>query len=186
MPINYNNDRLLRIMAGWQATGVRAAVILVDEDAAGPDKSGDREVRHRLQSALLLRSQGFGVFLARYGSEGAHGQRSVFDGGLGADLDTAVPGTARVYEKGALETDGFANVQLAADIAGGGYTEVVIMGQSTNACCAATARGAASRGLRVHTCDSILRGGAVVTEPPVYFPGGFVGWPDDTTVYAAL
>jgi hypothetical protein len=186
MPIIYSNDRLLDIMTEWRRTGVRAAFILVDEETTDPDKSRDRAVRHRLQSALLLRSQGFGVFVVKYGMDGAHGERSVFAGGLGPDLDAALPGTANVYEKGPFETNGFDNVRLVADIAQGNYTEVVIMGQSTNACCAATARGAVGLQLKVHTCESILRGGAVETLPPVYFGLGFAGWPDGTTVYAAL
>lgn len=181
MPINYSNDRLLDVMNRWQQNNTQGAVILVDETTGGGDASRDRETRHRMQSALLVRAgrMGLPVFIVQYGMNGAHGQRAAFAGGLGADLDAAIPGGTNCYDKGALETNGFVNVQLVADMAA--ITDVIIMGQSVNACCAATANGAAGLGKNVHTCDSILRGGNVNTTAPL----GFL-WPNNTTVYSAL
>jgi nicotinamidase-related amidase len=192
MPLIFSNDRLLDVMNQWHLNNTRGAVILVDEDNAGPDVSRDREVRHRMQTALLVRAAGFGfpVFLVQFGPlPGASGQHAVFNGGLGPQLDAVIHGGTEVYKKGPGEADGFANVQLVMDVQNANITDVIIMGQSVNHCCAATARGAAALGLNVHTCESVIRGGNTATVPPDHqvFPYiGVVGWPNNATIYAAL
>jgi len=180
----FSNDRLLDVMGALRSSNTKVAVILVDEELDDSNVSNDRALCHRLQASVLLRSQGFGVFLVKFGAEGSQGNHVVFSGGLGPDLDAAIPGNTYVYEKGAMETNGFDNVQLAQDIADAQYTDVIIMGQSTNACCAATARGAAERRLKVHACTRVLRGGGVQSESPLCLYG--TKWPSSTTVYHSL
>lgn len=80
------------------------------------------------------------------------------DGAVGA----WIPGASLRFLKGAGETNALCNVQLQQEIAH--YDTVVITGQSTNACCAATARGAAALGKTIYTSPRLLRGGSFVGD----------------------
>ncbi len=193
MPLVFENDGLLDTMTHWSLTGVHAAVVLVDETVNDPDESKDRAVRHRLQSALLVRAarHGFRICVVHFGAEGKHGNKALFNGGLGEELNSVIPeGMTYKYSKGAYETNGFANTSLRTDLTEAGITDVVIMGQSVNACCAATAIGASDAGMTVHTCMSIVRGGHVATTdpaPPLIYQGQqFSGWPPGTKIYSRL
>jgi len=186
MPINYVNQRLLDKMNRWSIEGVEAGVIIVDESTTDGNTSRDRDTCHRMQSGLLARAKRFGfpVFLVAYGANGNAGFTSQFNNNLSRDLNSAIPAQSRVYSKGAFETNGFDNVQLVQDTAE--ITHVVIMGQSVNACCAATARGAVANNKQVHTSYSIMRGGETATSSPVYFGVNFAGWPNGTTIHAGI
>ena len=117
-----------------------------------------------------------------------NGQDNIFEGGAGDRLDACIPRSARSYTKGLLETNGFDNTQLTTDVKRK-FQAVIIAGQSVNACCAATARGAARLGKQVLTSTVLLRGGNVATEAPTFIPGGLeidYGWPDGARVFSHL
>jgi nicotinamidase-related amidase len=169
---------------------VEPAILIIDETDGDPDKSGDRERTQTFQASLVSFAiqQQIDICLIKYGANGQYGERSVFDGGAGEKLDTCIPRSARCYEKGLLETNGFDNTKLTADVKSK-YQAVIIAGQSVNACCAATARGAAALGKQVLTCPLLLRGGNVATEALAYIPGGAevgYGWPEGTQIYSEL
>ena len=184
MPFSSSNEKLLEVMTNWHTHGVKAAVILVDESQSDSNASGDRDAQHGMQAKVLLHAAklGFPIFLVAFGPP-ILGAKEVFTGGLGPALDAAIPGQTYFYRKDTLETNGFANDTLKQDVQASGAMEVIIMGQSVNACCAATARGADNLNppLDVHTCPLVVRGGSSKTEAPL--PSG---WPDSTTVYVSL
>lgn len=187
MPLNASPDKLLEVMANWaNSNTVKAAVVLVDETTGDPNKSQDRDTQHHAQSTVirLAAKLGMPIFVVRFGAKAEHGRKTAFDGGLGPELDSAIPGSTFYYDKYLDETDGFANDALKKDAKSAGITDVIIMGQSVNACCMNTARGAHALGLRVHTCGLVVRGGGSETKPPDH-QWGF-GWPDGTTVYQSL
>ena len=186
MPFTHSNDKLLEVMTGWQAVGIKAAVILVDESQSDGNASNDRADQHHMQAQVLLHAVklGFPIFLVAFGATGL-GDKDVFTGGLGSELDTAIPGQTYFYRKGLYETNAFTNATLKKDVQASGAMEIIIMGQSVNACCAATARGVQdSLGLDTHTCPLVVRGGSFKTEAPMQALQS--GWPDSTTVYAAI
>ena len=169
---------------------VEPVVLIIDETDGDPDKSGDRDSTQTNQASLVRFAvqNEVDICVIKYGANGQYGGRSVFEGGASDKLDACIPRSARSYEKGLLETNGFDNTQLTKDVKSK-YDAVIIAGQSVNACCAATARGAAGLGKQVLTSRFVLRGGHVPTEAPAYIPGGVdvgYGWPDGTRIYSQL
>jgi hypothetical protein len=181
MPLTFHNDRLLDAAPTWNGSG---CIIIVDETTGDNDVSGDREVSHRLQSAVLARAGtlGFRIYIVAYGGAGATG---TYQGNLGAELGRYIPANTPVFYKDFLETDGFTNENLGAVIGTAGHAHAIIMGQSRNACCAATARGAVAAGLSVHTAPSLTRGGGMVATSDFENFGGIV-WPNGTHIYASV
>lgn len=191
VPLTFSDRSLLEVMDGWPSTGVRGAVIVVDEGTNDSDVSGDRAERHGNQAEVLRAAARLGmpVYVVCFGAPAEYAEANVFDSGLSDVLDAVVPSGTFAYQKGALETNGFDNGRLVADVRRDAVTDVVIMGQSVNACCAATARGAAAARLRVHSAGPVIRGGHVATEAPQFFGGpasSIAGWPDGTTFYNRL
>lgn len=182
MPLNYLNERLLDSVGTWNGSG---CVILVDESTGDDNASNDRDASHRVQAGVLARAgmHGLGVYLVAFGGAGTS---APFGGNLSADLNGAIPPNTTVYYKGAFDTDGFSNDQLGAAIAHAGHAHAIIMGQSRNACCAATARGAVAAGLTVHTAPSLTRGGNVATADFQNFNVAYAGWPNGTNIYAGV
>ncbi len=182
MPLIYSNDRLLDAVRSLNGS---ACMILVDEETGDADTSSDRETCHRIQAGVIVRARQYGLtlYMVAFGGAGNTGQ---FGGNISPDLNAAIPLNTTVYYKGAFDTDGFSNDTLGLDIAHAGHAHAIIMGQSRNACCAATARGAAAAGLAVHTAPALTRGGNIATADFQYFGLAFAGWPDGTTIYAGV
>ncbi len=190
MGLNHINGSLFTAISELMKDGVKLAVLIIDETDSDPDRSGDRERTQVCQASLVAKAldKHLDICVIKYGANGQYGSRNAFEGGAGQRLDTCIPRSAHAYEKGLLETNGFDNTTLTADV-NKAYQAVIIAGQSVNACCAATARGAAALGKQVLTCPLLLRGGNVPTEAPSYIPGGALvgyGWPDDTKIYSEL
>ncbi len=190
MGLEIINGSLFTAISKLLDDNIEPVVIIIDETDGDPDKSGDRDKIQTNQVSLvkIALQKEIDICVIKYGANGQYGARSVFEGGASDMLDACIPRSARSYEKGLLETNGFDNTQLTKDVKSK-YDAVIIAGQSVNACCAATARGAAGLGKQVLTSRFLLRGGHVPTEAPAYIPGGAevgYGWPDGTQIYSEL
>jgi len=177
------NEPLLSVV---RMAGLNFGIILVDEIGVTADVSGDKDMVCRYQGALLLyakRNQ-LPIYLIRNSVD--HNEKpfdevrttheGAWSGIVGADTRTF---SKRLTTKD--ETNAFANPALGQAIQDDGVNAVVIAGQSVNACCAATARGAAALGLTIYTSGVILRGGLVETQELLAFPppgDTIMGWPD--------
>ena len=85
------------------------------------------------------------------------------------------------------QSDAFTNPALQSTLDKKKITDVIIMGQSTNACCLQTAVGASKLGLNVHTCMQVLRGGQAASKGLLYlkdYPQ--YSWPHDTKLYSSV
>lgn len=170
------------------------AIILVDEVTNDDNKSKDREEVHANQVTLLRWAANNGVMVcvthfcayASYSAQFTPGAISSKEGAAPKVLRDEMPGTSKTYGKKTGDSNGFTNPNLGKDLTSAGVKTVVIAGQSTNACCAATAQGASKLGMAVLTSRTILRGGGASSDELGYYGIEGFGWPDGTVLYSAL
>lgn len=191
MGIETVNQPLRQAMCGW----VHGCVILVDETTTDENTSGDRDACHDAQKEIIAHAgkKGIPLYLVQFHLESNYTagfqdwwEEYPASRNLGETLKGIIPDDARVFGKSLNDTDGFVNawlVEVTAD-----KEHVVIMGQSVNACCAATARGAKRNDKQVHTAAALLRGGGTATTAPGYSANGSdeYEWPDGTQLHTAL